>query len=347
MGDDIRLSEWLKTLRLNYKPGRRCRKPKKGIPASPKTIYGYVRVSIKRQVEEGHSIDAQIVKISDYCAREHLPTPVFMVDEGISGSGYAKRQKFKEMIELLKPGDIIVTYSLSRIGRDTLDVLDFSEFLDDQQVKLVCLDKQIDTTTIEGKMFFTIMASLNTFEREQTAERTSAVMQEMSRTGALITRAPFGKRLVKSAPGEKAELVSDPGEQRVLQEICILLYTNPHITDAAITRAIQDKVNKGELVMRRVKSYKPESSQGSNGKRVHQWTIHRIIRDNMLRDIVGQQWRADYGEMVDWPRREAWMREHAPGRLEELARERLSRLGCPAYPTLPNECLPAPQPESS
>jgi site-specific DNA recombinase len=254
------------------------------LSVQPKLTYGYVRVSLQRQVEEGHSIEAQSQKIKEYCVLHNLLEPVIMADHGISGKSTDNRDAFNQMVSLVKSGDTIVSYSLSRLGRSTLDILNLVKNLKEKGVALFCLDKQIDLNTTEGNMFLSILASVNEFEREQAAARTSMVMQNMSKMGKLRTRGPFGYR------AEDNKLIPVPEEQKVIEYIALFLSMNPTATDAMVTKAVQEKVDLGELVMRKTKERNPDApnqlKRPCEGKKVYQSTIANIIKNNKLRDVI-------------------------------------------------------------
>lgn len=247
--------------------------------ASAQVVYGYVRVSTPQQVKDGHSLEAQETAIRRYCDEHDLPEPVVMGDEGISGKSTDNRDNFNLIKSLVKPGDIFISYSLSRVGRNTLDVLEFAKFLEDLEVRLICLDKQIDTSKSEGRLFFTMMTAFNQFEREQAAERVSMVMQDMSQSGNLHTRGRFGYRV------ENNTLVPIPEEQKVIETIFLLICRNPAIKTCDVVREIQERVDAGELLMRVPKKPKPGKNH-SYGKKVYQTTITNIIKANHLREMA-------------------------------------------------------------
>lgn len=246
--------------------------------------YGYVRVSTFKQVEEGHSIEAQSNKIREFCSSKNLPPPIIFSDEGISGCNTDDRHSFNQMLSLVKPGDTIVSYSLSRLGRSTLDILNFVKSVKEKGINLYCLDKPIDTKTPEGNLFIGILSSVDEFEREQDAVRTSMVMQSRSRAGKLKTKGPFGYR----AEGNK--LFPVPEEQKVIEFIALFLSMNPSAKDCDVTRAVQYRIDSGELLMRKTTDRDPNTQKPlkrpCDGKKAHQSTISSIIRQNNLRDII-------------------------------------------------------------
>jgi len=84
----------------------------------------------------------------------------------------AHRPELNKLKEQLRAGDTIVITRLDRLGRSTKDLLNLVSELQDQVVNLEVLEQSIDTSTPEGKLFFTLVASFAEFEREIMRART-------------------------------------------------------------------------------------------------------------------------------------------------------------------------------
>src|ERR1700683_2430620 len=56
--------------------------------------------------------------------------------------------------------DVVMAYSLSRLGRRASGLLAFAELLQDHDVGMLFVDQGIDTTTPGGRLFFTILAGV-------------------------------------------------------------------------------------------------------------------------------------------------------------------------------------------
>lgn len=123
------------------------------------------------------------------------------------------RKNFEEMVRIVKHGDTIVSYSLSRLGRNALEVLQFVDDIMKRGVTVKALDKEMDLTTLQGRFNLVIMAGVDQLEREQISERTSAVMQSMKEQGKLKTKGAFGYK------AKDNKLVEDPDEMKVLEYI--------------------------------------------------------------------------------------------------------------------------------
>ena len=84
----------------------------------------------------------------------------------------ANRPELNRMKEQLRNGDTIVITRLDRLGRSTKDLLNLVSDLKDQGVNLEVIEQNINTSTPEGKLFFTLVASFAEFEREIMRART-------------------------------------------------------------------------------------------------------------------------------------------------------------------------------
>lgn len=72
----------------------------------------------------------------------------------------------------LRKGDTLVITRLDRLGRSTKDLLDIAAYLEEVGANLVATDQSIDTTTPEGKLFFTMVAAFAEFEHSMMRART-------------------------------------------------------------------------------------------------------------------------------------------------------------------------------
>ena len=78
----------------------------------------------------------------------------------------AERKQLKEMIKFARKGDTVYCDSISRIARNTKDLLNIIEELNEKQVDFVSLKENIDTKTPQGKFMLTIFGACAELERE-------------------------------------------------------------------------------------------------------------------------------------------------------------------------------------
>ena len=71
----------------------------------------------------------------------------------------------------VRAGDTVVVESISRIARNTRDLLSIVSELTEKQVEFVSLKENIDTTTPQGRFMLTVFGALAELERENILER--------------------------------------------------------------------------------------------------------------------------------------------------------------------------------
>lgn len=135
---------------------------------------GYARVSTTSQ-----NLDMQVSALTD-AGCEKIYT------EKVSGVG--DRTELKTALEFLRDGDCLVVYKLDRLGRNMKDLLATIEQLQQQNVSLVSLRDNIDTSSTTGKLIMHIFASLAEFERDLIKERSAEGRREAKKKGVRFGR---------------------------------------------------------------------------------------------------------------------------------------------------------------
>ena len=119
---------------------------------------GYVRCSTLEQNE------ARQLKMM-----EEQNTERVFIDKA-SGKN-TDRTAFKEMMSFVRSGDTVICESISRIARNTRDLLSIVSELTERGVEFISLKEQIDTTTPQGRFMITVFGALAELERENILER--------------------------------------------------------------------------------------------------------------------------------------------------------------------------------
>jgi DNA invertase Pin-like site-specific DNA recombinase len=86
----------------------------------------------------------------------------------------ASRPELDRMLDQLRPSDLVVVWRLDRLGRSLKNLIELVEDLAGRGVGFRSLSESIDTTTANGRLFFSIMGALAEFERDLIRERTHA-----------------------------------------------------------------------------------------------------------------------------------------------------------------------------
>ena len=82
-----------------------------------------------------------------------------------------ERESFKAMMAFIREGDTVIVESISRIARNTRDLLAIVATLTEKGVEFVSLKESIDTTTPHGCFMLTVFGALAELERENILER--------------------------------------------------------------------------------------------------------------------------------------------------------------------------------
>lgn len=125
-------------------------------------VAAYARVSTNSE-EQATSYDAQVDYYTKYIqGRTDWEFVKVYTDKAISGTDTKHRKGFKEMIDDALDGkiDLIITKSISRFARNTVDTLVTVRKLKDQGIEVYFEKENIYTLDSKGELLITIMSSL-------------------------------------------------------------------------------------------------------------------------------------------------------------------------------------------
>lgn len=137
-----------------------------------KRVAAYARVSTE-QDEQQNSYEAQIEYYSGYIkSKPEWEFVRIYADEGISGTSYKKRDEFNEMIRDAMNGkiDLILTKSISRFSRNTVDSLSITRQLKSVGVEVYFEKENISSMDAQAELLFTIMSSIAQEESRSISE---------------------------------------------------------------------------------------------------------------------------------------------------------------------------------
>ncbi len=158
-------------------------------------VYGYARVSTRDQ-----SLEIQIEQITKYCEYRNVEL-MHVYAENASGKD-VNRPEFQRMLHDLETGahmaEAVVIMKLDRLGRSLSDLIKISEWLNEHQIHLISTSDSIDTTTINGRLFFHISGAFAEYERGKILERVKLGQEAAREKGVKFGPKP------KKIPLEKA-----------------------------------------------------------------------------------------------------------------------------------------------
>ena len=178
------------------------------------TLIGYARVSTD---DQHASLQEDALKKAG-CLRTFT--------DHASGSK-ASRPELDRMLDQLRSGDVVVVWRLDRLGRSLKNLIELVERLADMDVAFRSLSESIDTTTANGRLFFSIMAALAEFERDLIRERTHAGLASARARGRVGGR----PTVMNPKKIDKARKLYD-SQQHTVAEIAEML----HVSVATIYR---------------------------------------------------------------------------------------------------------------
>ena len=188
--------------------------------ASPKKrrVCGYARVSTDRD-EQFTSYEAQIDYYTKFIsAHDDWQFVKVYTDEGITGTSTKKRDGFNSMIADALNGkiDLIVTKSVSRFARNTVDSLTTIRELKENNVEVFFEKENIWTFDSKGELLITIMSSLAQEESRSISENVTWGWRKRISDGKVTLSF---SRFLGYDKGPNGELIVNPEEAIVVQRI--------------------------------------------------------------------------------------------------------------------------------
>jgi len=172
----------------------------------------YVRVSTQMQADVGLSIETQIDTLKREAERRGKP--VYAIYADVKSGGSLKRPEFSRLLKdsQLKPPpfDLVLTWSVSRFGRNTMESYIATEKLRDRGVSIFYFKEPFDTEDSLGKLIIEILRAVAEFSRLEYVKDVERSKTHLAKCGySTGGPAPFGFKRIE---------VSDNGHKRVKWE---------------------------------------------------------------------------------------------------------------------------------
>lgn len=192
--------------------------------------FGYGRVSTLDQ-----DLDAQ----KDALKRAGA-TKIFV--EKITGTK-ASRPELNHMREMLRQGDTVLITRIDRLGRSAKDLLNIVSDFEAKGVNLKVIEQNIDTSTNEGKLFFTMVAAFAEFEHSMMVSRTKDGL------AAARARGRVGGRKAKLSNAQVGRLVDLYNEKKITIQDLANMYgisrpTVYRLVKSALEQQQQEQIRK-------------------------------------------------------------------------------------------------------
>lgn len=232
---------------------RQDKKPKLRVAA-------YCRVSTDSD-EQATSYEAQVEHYTEYIQKN--PDWEFAgiyADDGISGTNTKRRDEFNRMIDDCKSGkiDMIITKSISRFARNTLDCLKYIRQLKDMNIPVLFEKESINTMDAKGEVLITIMASLAQQESQSLSQNVKLGLQYRYQQGKVQIN---HNRFLGYTKDTDGNLVVDPEQAEVVKRIY-----REYLEGFSMDKIAAGLERDGILT-------------GAGGTRWHTSTINKILRN--------------------------------------------------------------------
>ena len=181
-------------------------------------VAAYCRVSTDSD-EQATSSEAQVEHYTEFIQKNpEWEFAGIYADDGISGTNTKNRDEFNRMIEDCEAGtiDMIITKSISRFARNTLDCLKYIRQLKDKNIPVFFEKEAINTMDAKGEVLITIMASLAQQESQSLSQNVKLGLQFRYQNGQVQVN---HNHFLGYTKDEEGNLVIDPEQAEVVKRI--------------------------------------------------------------------------------------------------------------------------------
>ena len=216
-------------------------------------VAAYCRVSTETE-EQNSSYEVQVAHYTEFIKKNtEWEFAGIFADDGISGTNTKKRDEFNRMIAECMDGniDMVITKSISRFARNTLDCLKYIRQLKDKNISVYFEKENINTTDAKGEVLLTIMASLAQQESQSLSQNVKLGLQYRYQQGKVQVN---HKRFMGYTKDEDGNLIIVPEEAEIIKRIY-----REYLEGKSLTGIGRDLEKDGILTAANKSKWRPET----------------------------------------------------------------------------------------
>lgn len=254
-----------------------------------KKVAAYARISMESE-RMHHSLSAQISYYNALIQKK--PEWEFAgvyTDDGISGTGIAKRSEFQRMLADCEAGkiDIVLTKSIQRFARNTVDLLETVRHLKDIGVEVRFEKENISSMSGDGELMLSILASFAQEESRSISENVKWGTRKRFEQGI-----PNGRFQIYGYRWDGDHLVVEPEEAKIVR----LIYDN-------FLNGLSAETTEKQLEEMGVKSYKGMHFSNSSIRQILSnitYTGNLLFQKEYVSDPITGKSKINRGELPQY-----------------------------------------------
>lgn len=261
------------------------------VPQMPtrKKVAAYARVSMESERLQ-HSLSAQVSYYSGLIQKNPAWEYVGVyADDGVTGTKAGAREEFNRMLADCKAGkiDIILTKSISRFARNTVDLLSTVRHLKELGISVQFEKERIDSLSEDGELMLTLLASFAQEEVRSLSDNVKWGTRKRFENGI-----PNGKFQIYGYRWDGDHLVIEPEEAKIVK----LIYDN-------FLNGLSAETTEKQLAEMGVKSYKGQHFGNTSIRQILgniTYTGNLLFQKEYVVDPVSKKRKINRGELPQY-----------------------------------------------